>query len=169
METILKGKDINKYYGEENNQTIALNEVDIDILKGEFLSVMGPSGSGKSTLLFALSGMDDISSGEVIFNDKDISKMSEEEMADVRRMEMGFVFQNATMLKNLDILDNIILPSYNEHSKSELIDRAKEMMDVVGISGLENRNIKDVSGGQLQRAAICRAILHNPKILFGDE
>ena len=95
--------------------------------------------------------------------------MSEEEMADVRRMEMGFVFQNATMLKNLDILDNIILPSYNEHSKSELIDREKEMMDVVGISGLENRNIKDVSGGQLQRAAICRAILHNPKILFGDE
>lgn len=171
METILEGRNICKYYGKDESKTIALDDVSLEILKGEFLSIMGPSGSGKSTLLFSLSGMDSINSGEVLFKDKDISKMKDIEISDIRRLEMGFVFQDATMLKNLDILDNIILPSYDKYQKNkeELINKAKSVMELVGISGLENRSIKDVSGGQLQRASICRAILHNPDILFGDE
>ncbi len=171
METILEGKNICKYYGKDESKTIALDDVSLEILKGEFLSIMGPSGSGKSTLLFSLSGMDNVNSGEVLFKDKDISKMKDIEISDIRRLEMGFVFQDATMLKNLDILDNIILPSYDKYQKNkeELINKAKSVMELVGISGLENRSIKDVSGGQLQRASICRAILHNPDILFGDE
>lgn len=171
METILEGRNICKYYGIDESKTIALDDVSLEILKGEFLSIMGPSGSGKSTLLFSLSGMDNINSGEVLFKDKDISKMKDIEISDIRRLEMGFVFQDATMLKNLDILDNIILQSYDKYQKNkeELTNKAKSVMELVGISGLENRSIKDVSGGQLQRASICRAILHNPDILFGDE
>lgn len=171
MENIIEANNIVKYYGEGENKTVALDGVNMNIAKGEFLSIMGPSGSGKSTLLFSISGMDDISSGEVLFNGSNLSKLNEEEVADIRRLQMGFVFQEATMLKNLDILDNIILPSYDENRKNKvkLISNAKNLMDSIGISGLENRNIKDVSGGQLQRASICRAILHEPEILFGDE
>ncbi|WP_425538404.1 ABC transporter ATP-binding protein [Microaceticoccus formicicus] len=171
MENIIEANNIVKYYGEGENKTVALDGVNMNITKGEFLTIMGPSGSGKSTLLFSISGMDDISSGEVLFNGSNLSKLNEEEVADIRRLQMGFVFQEATMLKNLDVLDNIILPSYDENRKNKvkLISSAKHLMDSVGISGLENRNIKDVSGGQLQRASICRAILHEPEILFGDE
>ena len=171
MENIIEANNIVKYYGEGENKTVALDGVNMNIAKGEFLTIMGPSGSGKSTLLFSISGMDDISSGEVLFNGSNLSKLNEEEIADIRRLQMGFVFQEATMLKNLDILDNIILPSYDENRKNKvkLISNAKNLMDSIGISGLENRNIKDVSGGQLQRASICRAILHEPEILFGDE
>lgn len=171
MENIIEANNIVKYYGEGENKTVALDGVNMNIAKGEFLTIMGPSGSGKSTLLFSISGMDDISSGEVLFNGSNLSKLNEEEVADIRRLQMGFVFQEATMLKNLDILDNIILPSYDENRKNKvkLISNAKNLMDSIGISGLENRNIKDVSGGQLQRASICRAILHEPEILFGDE
>lgn len=171
METILEGKNLYKYYGEGEGKTVPLDDVDLEIKRGEFVSVMGPSGSGKSTLLFALSGMDEIHSGEVVFQKKNISKLKDEEMSDLRRKNMGFVFQEATMLGNLDILDNIILPSFQENKKNKekLIQSAKEMMELAGISGHENRNIKDVSGGQLQRASICRAILHQPDILFGDE
>ena len=171
MENIIEANNIVKYYGEGENKTVALDGVNMSITKGEFLTIMGPSGSGKSTLLFSISGMDDISSGEVLFNGSNLSKLNEEEVADIRRLQMGFVFQEATMLKNLDVLDNIILPSYDENRKNKvkLISNAKNLMDSIGISGLENRNIKDVSGGQLQRASICRAILHEPEILFGDE
>lgn len=171
MENIIEANNIVKYYGEGENKTVALDGVNMNIAKGEFLTIMGPSGSGKSTLLFSISGMDDISSGEVLFNGSNLSKLNEEEVADIRRLQMGFVFQEATMLKNLDVLDNIILPSYDENRKNKvkLISNAKNLMDSIGISGLENRNIKDVSGGQLQRASICRAILHEPEILFGDE
>lgn len=171
MTHLLEAKEITKIFGEKEQATRALDRVSLTVQSGDFITVMGPSGSGKSTLLFALSGMDTIDEGSLTFKGKNLLDMKEEEMADIRRQNMGFVFQDATMLANLDILDNILLPSYEDHqdNKEEWIQHAKDYMSRVGIGGLENRQITEVSGGQLQRASICRGILHQPDILFGDE
>jgi len=171
MNSIIIGKDMVKIFGKGGEEIKALNEVNVEIAKGEFVAVMGPSASGKSTLLFALSGMDDITGGSVKFDDMELSKLRENTLADVRRRKMGFVFQQPTMLKNLNILDNIILPAEYKGKKDsrKLTQKAKELMKKTGISGLENRDTTEVSGGQLQRAGICRALMNEPEILFADE
>ncbi len=171
MKKIITGKNIVKTFGEGSEKTNALNGVNVEIAKGEFVAVMGASGSGKSTLLFALSGMDNISDGSVKFDDIELSELSENKLADIRRTKMGFVFQQPTMLKNLNLLDNIILPTLQDDKKNinEIIQRAKSLMKKTGISGLEKRDTTQVSGGQLQRAGICRALMNSPEILFADE
>ncbi|WMC92513.1 ABC transporter ATP-binding protein [Kineothrix sp. MB12-C1] len=171
MENIITGRNIVKTFGRGVEQAKVLDRVNVEITKGEFVAVMGPSGSGKSTLLFALSGMDDISDGSVKFGDTELSKLREDELADVRRMKMGFIFQQPTMLKNLNLLDNIILPAARDGKKDAVVptQRAKALMKKTGIDGLENRDTTEVSGGQLQRAGICRALINAPEILFADE
>lgn len=171
MKTIISGNDIIKSYGEGSEKRNALDGVSLEIKEGEFIAVMGPSGSGKSTLLFALSGMDKIDQGNVKFAEKELASLREKELADIRRRGMGFVFQQATMLKNLNILDNIILPAMRDNRKkaAHLIDKAKSYMEKTGIEELASRDISQVSGGQLQRAGICRALMNDPQILFGDE
>jgi putative ABC transport system ATP-binding protein len=171
MENIVTGKNIIKIFGKGVEQAKALDMVNVEITKGEFVAVMGPSGSGKSTLLFALSGMDNISDGSVKFGDTELSELRENELADVRRTKMGFIFQQPTMLKNLNLLDNIILPAVRDGKKDTVAlgQRAKALMRKTGIDGLENRDITEVSGGQLQRAGICRALINSPEILFADE
>lgn len=168
---MITGKNIVKTFGRGDEQTKVLNGVDVEIGAGEFVAVMGPSGSGKSTLLFVLSGMDDITGGSVKFADAELSGMGENELADIRRTKMGFVFQQPTMLKNLNVLDNIILPAIWDRKRNvgKLTQKAKELMAKTGIAGLENRDITEVSGGQLQRAGICRALMNKPEILFADE
>ena len=144
----------------------------VEINEGEFVAVMGPSGSGKSTLMYALSRMDGVDSGKVVFDSKRfISGLRENELSDIRRTKMGFVFQQPTMLKNLNILDNIILPSMRDNRKNaaKISEKARALMKRVGIAELEKRDITQVSGGQLQRAGICRSLMNNPKIIFGDE
>lgn len=171
MARIITGRNIVKTFGTGVKQVRVLDGVDIGIEKDEFVAVMGPSGSGKSTLLFALSGMDSITSGSVMFGDTELSELCENERADVRRTRMGFIFQQPTMLKNLNLLDNIILPA-SQGSKTgmaKLTQKAKAMMERTGIGGLEDREITEVSGGQLQRAGICRALMNSPEILFADE
>lgn len=171
MGKILVGENIIKSFGEGKEKRNILDGVSIKIEEGEFLSVMGPSGSGKSTLMYVLSGMDNGESGKVIFADKDLMKLSENELADLRRTKMGFVFQQPSMLKNLNILDNIILTSIRSNKKNikEITKKGKGLMEKTGLAGLEEREVSQVSGGQLQRAGICRALMNNPKILFGDE
>jgi putative ABC transport system ATP-binding protein len=171
MKKIIMAENLVKTYGVGSEKSNVLEKVSVEINEGEFVAVMGPSGSGKTTLIFALSGMDTIDSGKVIFDDRDISTLSEKEMADLRRKKMGFVFQQPTMLKNLNIGDNIILPAMREIRKkrAEISANAKRLMGKVGITELENRDIAQVSGGQLQRAGICRALINSPKIVFGDE
>ena len=171
MENIVTAKNIVKTFGKGVEQAKVLDMVNVEIKKGEFVAVMGPSGSGKSTLLFALSGMDDVSDRSVKFGDTELSKLREDELADIRRMKMGFIFQQPTMLKNLNLLDNIILPAARNGKKNNmaLTQRAKELMRKTGIGGLENRDTTEVSGGQLQRAGICRALINAPEILFADE
>ncbi|MDR1205715.1 MAG: ABC transporter ATP-binding protein [Peptococcaceae bacterium] len=170
MEAIITGKNIVKTFGQGGEQTKALAGVDVEIGKGEFVAVMGPSGSGKSTLLFALSGMDGITSGSVKFDGVELSELGENELADTRRTKMGFIFQQPTMLKNLNLLDNIILPAARDKKKRDgLVKKAKNLMEKTSIVGLETRDITEVSGGQLQRAGICRALMNEPQILFADE
>jgi len=171
MQKIIIGEKIVKSFRASNESHPVLKDVSVEINEGEFISIMGPSGSGKSTLLFALSGMDHIDSGKVTFNGSDLSAFSEKELADIRRTKMGFIFQQPTLLKNLNILDNIILPAMRDNRKNgeEIIKRARAVMTRVGIAELEKRDITQVSGGQLQRAGICRALMSNPAIIFGDE
>ncbi len=171
MNTVLTCENIVKSFGEGDEKRNVLDGVSVEIKQGEFVAVMGPSGSGKSTLMYALSGMDDIDSGKVAFDGSDISKLKENELADLRRTKMGFIFQQPTLLKNLNILDNIILPAIrNNHEKPEVItQKARTLMKMAGIAELEKRDITQASGGQLQRVGICRALMSNPKIIFGDE
>lgn len=155
-----------------------LHNIDFSIEPGEMVAIMGSSGSGKSTLMFVLSGMDKVSEGKILFQGKDITKCSEEKRATIRLQDMGFVFQQMNMLPNLSIMDNIILPAIEYQKQvgkdsrlkeSELIQKAKVLMEKVSIHGLEDRNISEVSGGQLQRACICRALMNDPVLLFADE
>lgn len=171
MNQLLYGEKIIKSFGAGDEKHNVLNSVSVEINNGEFVSVMGPSGSGKSTLLYALSGMDSIDSGKVMFENQNLSDLSDNALADLRRNKMGFVFQQPTLLKNLNLLDNIILPFMRNNQKKvkSITQKAKLLMKQVGIEELEQRNITEVSGGQLQRAGICRALMSEPKIIFGDE
>lgn len=148
-----------------------LQEISFEIKKGDFVAIMGPSGSGKSTLLYSISGMDSISSGKVMFNGENITAMTEEDLSALRLTKMGFVFQNPHMLKNLSIFDNITLPGLvaKKESAEDIRKRASNLMSRMDIEGIEDRDIKEISGGQLQRASICRAMINNPEILFLDE
>jgi putative ABC transport system ATP-binding protein len=171
MEKIIVGENIVKSFGEGAEKHNVLDGVSVDINQGEFVAVMGPSGSGKSTLLFALSGMDGVDSGNVIFDDVHLSRLSDDELADIRRRKMGFVFQQPTLLKNLNVLDNIILPSMRDGRKNgaQVTEKAKMLMKKTDIAELETRDITQASGGQLQRVGICRALMSDPIIIFGDE
>jgi putative ABC transport system ATP-binding protein len=171
MQKILVGENIVKSFGEGAEKRNVLDGVSVEINEGEFVSVMGPSGSGKSTLMYALSGMDAVDSGKVAFDSRELSTLSENELADIRRTNMGFVFQQPTLLKNLNVLDNIILPSMRDQrdNAAKLTEKARTLMKKADILELEKRTITQASGGQLQRVGICRALMNNPKVIFGDE
>lgn len=171
MNTLIRGENLTKSFGLGAEKRNVLDGVSVDIHQGEFMAVMGPSGSGKSTLLYALSGMDGVDSGSVTFDGVDLSALKENDLADLRRTKMGFVFQQPTLLRNLNILDNIILPAMRDGRKNgaRLTEKAKALMEKTGIAGLEDRDITQASGGQLQRVGICRALMGDPKIIFGDE
>lgn len=169
MKKLLSGNNITMSFGKDKT-TKVLKGVDIAVDEGEFVALMGASGSGKSTLLYILSSIETADEGQVLFDGIEISKLNERELADLRRKEFGFVFQQPTMLKNLNLLDNIILPAANDQrDRKALAERALELMAKTGLEGLEERGITEVSGGQLQRAGICRAVLNHPKIIFADE
>lgn len=171
MKTLIRGDKIIKSFGEGEEKRNVLDGISVEIKEGEFVCVMGPSGSGKSTLLYALSGMDCVDSGKVIFDGTDLLSLKEAGLADIRRSKMGFIFQQPTLLRNLNILDNILLPSMRNGSKNvtQLTEKSMTLMNKAGISGLEMRDVTQASGGQLQRVGICRALMGDPKIIFGDE
>lgn len=170
MQTIINGIDIIKSFGEGEEKNTVLNHVNIQVQSGQFVAIMGPSGSGKSTLLYAISGMDKVDSGKISVNGRPIDQMTEKQLAAMRREELGFVFQQPTLLKNLSLIDNIILPSLKGKKKTaQQEQRANSLMKKVDIQELRERKITQVSGGQLQRAGICRALMSHPSIIFGDE
>lgn len=169
----LKVKDLCKTYIVNKRQNNVLRNVNLEIKEGEMTAIMGPSGSGKSTLLYAVSGMDSITAGQVEFFGKDIGKLNASQMSELRLEEMGFIFQQMYMLKNLSIYDNIVLPAYQskngKSSRKEINERARELMHKLGISEVAEHDINEVSGGQLQRACICRSLINQPKMIFADE
>lgn len=172
MRTILQANTINKIYQvAKGNHHLVLKDINIEIKEGEFVSIMGPSGSGKSTLLYSLSGMDKISTGQVIFHSTELQKLKENQLAKVRLNEMGYIFQQNQLLKNLNIIDNIVLPGYlaKQCTRQEVDAWAQELVQLVGIETIQTHAITEVSGGQLQRAAICRALINKPRIIFADE
>ncbi len=167
MEALLRVKNLSKAQ--------ILHGISFEMEQGEMLAVMGPSGSGKSTLLYNVAGMDQPDGGEVWLRDTELTGLNEDKKARSRLKRMGFVFQHMNMMANLNILDNILLPAAQANrgkggrSDYELAERARVLMEKLSISGLEKRRITEVSGGQLQRACICRSMMNEPEILFADE
>ena len=173
MDKILEVKDLCKTYIIDKRQNNVLKNVNFSVEEGEMVAVMGPSGSGKSTLLYTVSGMDDATSGKIEFDGKDITKLKSSELAKLRLDEMGFIFQAMYMMKNLTVLDNIILPAIQskktKETKKQKVERGEELMRKLGIIDIADNDINEVSGGQLQRACICRSMINKPRIIFADE
>ncbi len=172
MSTILEARCLNKKVklGKDNELHI-LKDVNLEIEAGEFISVMGPSGSGKSTLLYNVSGMDRLTAGSVKLKGSEIGELKEEELAKIRLNNMGFVFQDINLLKNLSVIDNIMFPALiaKGADKMKINQKAIKLMEMTGIEKYANNNITQASGGQLQRAGICRALINDPDIIFADE
>lgn len=170
---IIETKNLCKTYVADKRQNNVLKNVSFKVDKGEMVAIMGPSGSGKSTLLYAVSGMDKATSGEVLFDGMDIIKLKENELSDIRLNKMGFIFQQMFMMKNLTILDNVLLPAVESkeegRSRKEKTARAEELLRKLGIIEVADNDINEVSGGQLQRACIARSMMNSPEILFADE
>lgn len=167
MQTILEVKKLSKHF--EN--TSILNDINLTVHQEDFIAIMGQSGSGKSTMLYNISGMDKPTSGKVIFRDKELSQLSDEETSKIRLEHMGFIFQHSYLLKNLSIRDNIILPGFKASnlSREQVNNNADILMKKTNISHIADHDVKKVSGGELQRAAICRALINQPDVLFADE
>ena len=173
MKTVLEAKNLCKTYIVNKRQNNVLKNVNLMVSEGEMVAVMGPSGSGKSTLLYTVSGMDRMTAGEVLFDGKNMEKLNDKELAKLRLDEMGFIFQQMYMLKNLTVLDNIILPACQSEklseTRKETVERGQELMRKLGIIEVADNDINEVSGGQLQRACICRSMINKPKMIFADE
>ena len=172
MATVMEIKDLCKTYVVDKRQINVLKNVNLKVDEGEMVAIMGPSGSGKSTLLYSISGMDQATSGKVRFDGMDITEVKENELAEIRLDKMGFIFQQMLMMKNLTILDNILLPAFESKkggSREEKIRKGEDLMRKLGIIDIADNDINEVSGGQLQRACICRSMINSPKILFADE
>lgn len=171
MRHIIKAEGLVKTYGSDAGKRRVLDGVSFTLGAGEFVAVMGPSGSGKTTLLFALSGMDRPDEGRVEFEGRELGGLGERDLADLRRTRMGFVFQQPSMLKHLNVLDNVILAALRDRrgKAAELSAKALALMEKAGIAELAARDVAKVSGGQLQRAGICRALMNDPVVIFGDE
>ncbi len=167
MKTILQAKGLWK----EFDGTNILRGINVKVEEGEFVAIMGQSGSGKSTLLYNISGMDRATKGDIIFDGENISNINDEKMSNLRLRKMGFIFQQSHLLKTLSIRDNVVLPGFKAEndSRENVNSYAEELMKRTGIYGIADHDIKKVSGGQLQRAAICRALINHPNIIFGDE
>jgi len=153
------------------NGNTVLKGLDLTVREGEFIAVMGPSGSGKSTLLYNISGMDTMTAGNVVFAGQDLARLDQKDLARLRLTTMGFIFQHVHLLKNLSLLDNVVLPAYlaGLAPRSELNERAMALLARTGVAELADRDVSEASGGQLQRIGICRALINDPKILLGDE
>ena len=167
---ILSVRNLKKYYNTGENTVKALDGIDLDICKGEFLAVVGTSGSGKSTLLHMLGGLDNPTSGEVIIDGRNISGLSRDELTVYRRRKIGFVFQNYNLLPLMNVYENIELPLlYMGIPASERKQRVEKAMERMAITHRSKHFPQQLSGGQQQRVAIARAVVANPKLILADE
>ncbi len=167
---MIKLTGINKIYRTNEIETLALENVDLDVAKGEFVSIMGPSGCGKSTLLNIMGLLDAPSSGKIEINGTSVESMKDKELAAFRNKTLGFVFQSFHLINSLNVIDNVELPLlYRKMAAKERTRLAKEVLDRVGLSHRMRHMPTQLSGGQCQRVAIARAIVGNPEIILADE
>ena len=170
MSTMIKLTGINKIYRTEEIETQALENVNLEVQKGEFLSIMGPSGCGKSTLLNIMGLLDSPTSGTIEINGTRTESMGDKELAAFRNQTLGFVFQSFHLINSLNVIDNVELPLlYRKMSSSERTALAKQVLERVGLSHRMKHMPTQLSGGQCQRVAIARAIVGNPEIILADE
>lgn len=170
MKILLKTNKLRREFTTDDITVVALNDINTEIHQGEFTVIMGPSGSGKSTLLYNLSGLDRSTAGDIIFQDKNISTMKEKQLSTLRKKNFGFVFQYLTLIQNLTIMENLLIPGYLiDKNRNRVEEKAMEILKTLGIENLCERQPTQVSGGQQQRAAVARALINSPDILFADE
>ena len=168
--SLIEIKKLNKTYESGEECVMALADVDLDIERGEFISVMGPSGSGKSTLLTILGGLNHPTRGDVLVDEIPIYKLSLEKLADFRREYLGFIFQSFQLIPYLTVIENVMLPlSITEKTNREQTKMAEGILDRIGLSGKGKRLPDQLSGGEQERVAIARALVNSPPILMADE
>lgn len=169
-EAILYAKNLCKTYSSGSEQFHAIKNVDIEIFDGEFTVIMGNSGSGKSTLLYLLSGLDSVTTGEVYFKGERIDQYSEKELATFRTTKIGYIYQSINLVPDLTLFENIALPGYIARlPKKSVHKKALSLLQAMGIESQQQRLPSQTSGGQQQRAAIARALVNSPDIVFADE
>lgn len=167
---MIKVNNVSKSFGKEGNRTQVLRGVNLEIQKGEFVSLMGASGSGKSTLLYLIGGLDRGFEGSIEIDGADLTKMKEKELSKIRLQKIGFIFQFYNLVQNLSVEDNILLPLMVRGKKrSELEKDLKEILEITGLTEKRKAWPAQLSGGQQQRVAIARAVMGNPEILLADE
>ena len=170
MKSIIHLENIQKSYFMGNQGIPVLKGINLDIFKNEYVALMGPSGSGKSTLMNILGCLDSPTAGQYILNEKDVSKLTDNDLAEVRKKYIGFVFQQFNLLPRLSAAENVALPLvYAGIGKKERLQRAKEVLDKVGLADRSHHKPNELSGGQMQRVAIARALINNPAIILADE
>ncbi|WP_020619079.1 ABC transporter ATP-binding protein [Paenibacillus daejeonensis] len=168
--SIIRANNLCKTYNTGTEQYHAIRNVDLELYEGDFTVIMGNSGSGKSTLLYMLSGLDSVTAGEVYFRDKRIDTYNEQELSDFRTKQIGYIYQSINLVPDLTILENVSLPGYIAGNKKSAIKaKANELITAMGIDGQHGRLPAQTSGGQQQRAAIARALINSPDIIFADE
>lgn len=168
---LLYGENISKAFTTTGQQTNVLDMVNMVVREGDFTVIMGASGSGKSTLLYALSGMDSITGGKVFYKEKEISGFNENQMAELRSHEFGFVFQQTHLVSNLTLLENVAVAGClnKTHSAKDVKEKAQKLLLQMGVDMAKDRLPSQVSGGEAQRAAVARAIINEPGLIFADE
>lgn len=170
MKNILSVENIEKYYGNKDNVTKAIDNISFKVDKGEFVGIMGPSGSGKTTLLNCISTIDNVTTGNIVINGKDITKLKSKQLEKFRRDELGFIFQDFNLLDTLTAYENIALALTIQGKKPKEIDALiKKVAKSLGIDGILNKFPYQISGGQKQRVASARAIVTNPSLILADE
>ena len=170
-DTILQGEKITRVFHQGKAEAKILDGIDIKIYEKDFTVIMGPSGAGKSTLLYSLSGMDQINGGNVLYRGREISSLSEKQMARLRAEEFGFVFQQTHLVSNLTLLENVLVAGYvgKKDSAEKGRERARNLLQQMDVEEAKDRLPAQVSGGEAQRAAIARAMIGRPGLLFADE
>ncbi|MDB5190526.1 MAG: transporter ATP-binding protein [Segetibacter sp.] len=170
MDSIIHLEDIQKSYFMGSQAIPVLKGINLDIFKNEYVALMGPSGSGKSTLMNILGCLDSVTAGRYILNGKDVSKMPDNDLAEVRNKEIGFVFQQFNLLPRLSAAENVALPLvYAGVGRKERTERSMEVLAKVGLADRSHHKPNELSGGQIQRVAIARALVNNPAIILADE
>lgn len=167
---IIRCKSLTKHYKVGAHTVNALNSIDLEINKGEYVAIMGPSGSGKSTFMNLIGCLDSPTSGTYVLNNQDVSKLSDNDLAQIRNKEIGFVFQTFNLLPRYTALENVMLPLiYAGKHKNERVERAMEVLNEVGLGDRTHHKPNELSGGQRQRVAVARALVNHPSIILADE